>query len=227
VSATGDNAVPVRVWDWPVRVFHWTLLALVVCSVVTTKLGGVWMDWHMRSGYAILGLLAFRILWGFAGTRWSRWASFVRGPAAVLGYARTLFSRSHEPAVGHNPLGGWMVVALVAALGVQAGTGLFANDDILTEGPLAKLVSEATSDRLTSIHNANEWVIYALVALHVAGVAFHRLRFGERLVAAMVSGVKRLPPRYAGSGIDRTPHVRGLAIAALCAAAVWFVVTKA
>jgi cytochrome b len=219
-----EGTVPVRVWDWPVRVFHWTLLVLVVFSVVTTKLGGVWMDWHMRSGYTILALLAFRILWGFAGTRWARWTSFLHGPAAALRYARTLFVASHEPAVGHNPLGGYMVVALVAALSLQAATGLFANDDILTEGPLAKLVSKATSDRLTSIHNANEWVLYALVGMHVLAVLFYRVRFREALVAAMISGIKRLPARHAGEGIGATPHARAAAIAAVCGLAVWWLV---
>ena len=137
-----SRLVPVRVWDWPVRVFHWTLLALVVFSVATAKVGGLWMDWHMRSGYAVLALVAFRIAWGFAGTRWARWSSFVHGPARALRYARTLVVPPHENTVGHNPLGGYMVVALVALLLSQAVTGLFANDDILTEGPLVKLVDE-------------------------------------------------------------------------------------
>ncbi len=225
-ARAAEPLVPVRVWDWPVRVFHWTLLLLVVAAVACVYAGGTWMDWHMRAGYAVLALLAFRIAWGFAGTRWARWASFVRGPKAVVGYARTLAVPPHAPSVGHNPLGGYMVVALVGVLLLQAGTGLFANDDIITEGPLAKLVSKGFSDRLTSLHVANQWVIYTLAALHVLAVAVHRLRFADDLVSPMFTGVKRLPARYAGAGIGGTPHVRALAIAAVCAAAVWALVTK-
>jgi cytochrome b len=225
-AAATPRLVPVRVWDWPVRVFHWTLLALVVASVVTAKAGGAWMDWHMRSGYAILALLAFRIAWGFAGTRWARWSSFVRGPAAALRYARTLVASPHETSVGHNPIGGYMVVALVVALLLQAVTGLFANDDILTEGPLAKFASKALSDRLTSLHHLNEKVVYVLVGLHVAAVLFHRVRFDERLVTAMITGVKKLPERFAGEGIGATPHARAVAIVAVAAAVVWVVTTR-
>lgn len=219
--------VPVHVWDWPVRVFHWTLAALVAFSVATVYAGGTWMDWHMRSGYAILALLAFRIFWGFAGTRWARWGSFLQGPVRALRYARTLVVPPHETVVGHNPLGGYMVVVLIAVLLAQASTGLFANDDILTEGPLAKHISKALSDRLTSLHVLNQWTIYTLVALHVLAVLFHRVRFREDLVGAMFSGVKRLPARFAGAGIGPTPHARALIIAAVCAAGVWWMVTRA
>lgn len=225
--APAEPHVAVRVWDWPVRVFHWTLAGLVCVSVATVYAGGTWMDWHMRAGYAVLALLAFRIAWGFAGTRWARWASFVHGPAAALRYARSLVVPPHETSVGHNPLGGWMVVALVLLLLAQATTGLFANDDILTEGPLVKHIGKALSDRLTSFHTLNQWVLYALVALHVLAVAFHRIRYGEDLVRAMLTGVKRLPARFAGAGIGATPHARALALAAACAAAVWWLVTKA
>jgi cytochrome b len=218
--------IPVRVWDWPVRVFHWTLLALVVASVTTAKVGGLWMDWHMRSGYAVLALVAFRIAWGFAGTRWARWSSFLHAPAHALRYARTLVVPPHENTVGHNPLGGYMVLALLALLLSQAVTGLFANDDVLTEGPLVKLVAKATSDRLTSIHNLGEKLLYALVPLHVVAVLVHRVRFGEDLVTAMITGVKKLPERLAGEGIGATPHVRAIVLAAASAALVWVVVTR-
>jgi cytochrome b len=209
-----------------VRVFHWTLLVLVVVSVTTAKVGGLWMEWHMRSGYAVLALVAFRIAWGFAGTRWARWSSFLHAPARALHYARTLVVPPHENTVGHTPLGGYMVLALLALLLSQAVTGLFANDDILTEGPLVKLVTKATSDRLTSIHNLGEKLLYALVAMHVVAVLVHRLRFGEDLVTAMITGVKKLPERLAGEGIGSTPHVRAIVLAAASAALVWIVVTR-
>ncbi|MFZ5538939.1 MAG: cytochrome b/b6 domain-containing protein [Pseudomonadota bacterium] len=181
---------PVRIWDLPTRLFHWSLALLVVFSVTTAKIGGNWMDWHMRSGYAVLALLVFRLLWGFAGARSALFAQFVRGPRAVLAYLRAPRGAGERPA-GHNPLGGWSVLALLAALLVQASTGLFANDEIATEGPLSKLVSGATSSVMTRIHRLNQNAIYALVALHLAAIAYYFFAKRENLVVPMVTGDKR------------------------------------
>ena len=222
----GELPVTVRVWDLPLRLFHWTLLVLVVFSVATAYAGGSWMDWHMRSGYAVLALLTFRIAWGFLGTRHVRFASFVRGPGAILQYLRTLGGGAHPVSVGHNPLGALSVLALLAVLLAQVGTGLFANDDILTEGPLAKLVSKATSDRVTTIHYWNQWALYALVAMHVLAVVVHRVRFGDDLVGPMIAGVKRLPPRFAGEDGGPTPWGRAIVVMALAAAFAWYVTTR-
>jgi cytochrome b len=222
----GDLPVTVRVWDLPVRLFHWTLLALVVFSVATAYAGGSWMDWHMRSGYTVLALLAFRIAWGVVGTRHARFANFVRGPAAIGAYLRSLGGGAHPVSIGHNPLGALSVLALLAVVLVQVGTGLFANDDILTEGPLAKLVSKAASDQATTVHYWNQWVLYALVTMHVLAVLVHRVRFGDDLVGPMVAGVKRLPPRFAGEDAGATPWVRAIVVAALAAALAWYVTTR-
>jgi len=215
-----DASVTIKVWDAPVRLFHWLLLALVTLSVSTGYLGGNLMRWHIWSGCAILGLLIFRLLWGFAGSGTARFAGFVRGPRAALGYARGLLSRrpSHTP--GHNPLGGWMVVLLLASALLQAVTGLFSNDDIATEGPLYDKVSKATSDAITAVHTTNAVVLLALIGLHVAAVLFYLLYKRENLVLPMFTGVKRvsaqaLPPaRFAG-----VP--RALALAAVAAAALY------
>jgi cytochrome b len=222
----GDLPVTVRVWDLPVRVFHWTLLVLVVFSVATAYVGGSWMDWHMRSGYAVLALLAFRIAWGFAGTRHARFASFVRRPAAVVDYLKQLRSGAHPVSVGHNPLGALSVLALIAVVGVQVGTGLFANDDIFTEGPLAKLVSKSASDQATTVHYWNQWALYALVAMHVLAVLVHRLRFGDNLVGPMIAGTKALPARFAQQDAGPTPVGRALVVAALATALAWYVTTR-
>ena len=153
-----------RVWDLPLRLFHWLLAALVSAAVVTVKLGGDdWMVWHERCGRAILVLLAFRLAWGFAGSREARFRTFVRGPRAVLASVRDLPRRLSNRYRGHNPLGGWSVLAMLAALITQGVTGLFANDDATFEGPLAGRVSKATSDWSTSIHTTGEWVLYGLV----------------------------------------------------------------
>lgn len=218
--------VAVRVWDLPLRLFHWALAALVVFSVATAYAGGSWMDWHMRSGYALLGLLAFRIAWGFLGTRHARFSSFVRGPGAVAAYLKTLGGGAHPVSVGHNPLGALSVLALIAVVLAQVGTGLFANDDILTEGPLAKFVSKAASDQATTVHYWNQWMLYALVAMHLLAVIAHRVRFGDDLVGPMIAGTKRLPPGFAGEDAGPTPWPRAIVVAALAAALAWYVTSR-
>jgi len=146
-------AARIRVWDAPVRLFHWALAALAVFSFVSGKLGGAWLDWHMRSGYAILTLLLFRLAWGVVGSHTARFASFVRGPASVRTYLRERGARGMP---GHNPLGGWSVVAMLASLLVQAASGLFADDEIATRGPLAVKVSNAMVARMSAMKAATD-----------------------------------------------------------------------
>jgi cytochrome b len=173
----------IRVWDLPTRLFHWALVICVVGAYVTVKLGGLWMDWHTRFGMAALALIAFRLIWGLLGPRYARFSQFVRGPRTVLRYLRN----DLPPAAGHNPLGACSVIALLLVIGVQASSGLFANDDVLTAGPLAFL-SDAWSSRMTWLHNANEWVIIALVGLHVAAIAWYQLVLRKNLGGPMIHG---------------------------------------
>jgi cytochrome b len=211
----------VRVWDLPTRLFHWLLVVLVVVSFTTGKIGGNAMTWHMYSGYTILTLLLFRLVWGFVGGRESRFASFVKGPGTVLRYAGTLLSKAGSAHAGHNPLGGWSVVLMLLSLATQAGTGLFASDDIATEGPLAAKVSGATVALLTRIHRYNEWVLVALVAIHVAAILFYLVVKRENLVHPMVHGRKALP-----TSVDDTPNRIALAatVASVAAALVYWIV---
>lgn len=189
----GELEVEVRVWDLPVRLFHWALALLLVFQLVSGKLGGAWMKWHAYFGYAVLALVIFRILWGFGGSTLARFAAFVKGPVATWRFARRLFSREAVPQLGHNPLGGWMVLALLAAFAFQVGTGLFSNDGYDVEGPFAPRVSLELSDQLSRLHRSNAWVLLALVGVHLAAVVFHRLVKRENLFGAMVTGVKRVP----------------------------------
>lgn len=221
VPFADEAEVAVRVWDWPLRLFHWLLVIAVVVAVVCVKLGGEWMAWHVRAGYTVLALVLFRIGWGFAGSRWSRFSSFVKSPAKTVAYVRTLLTPSHEGSVGHNALGGWSVLAMLLVLGAQAGTGLFMSDDVLTEGPLYKHASTAIATAAAWIHNRNEWVIYALVALHICAIIAHRIRFGDDLVTPMFTGVKSLPGRYRGTGYQSTPVWRAVLLGAAALGVVW------
>lgn len=174
-----------RVWDLPTRAFHWLLVLCVVGSFVTVKIGGNAMVWHGRIGLTVVGLLVFRIVWGFVGSTHARFCSFVRGPAAIRAYLRGEWHGE-----GHNPLGALSVLGLLGLLLALVATGLFANDDIAFEGPLYALVGKGLSDRMRGIHHLFEPVIILLVFLHVAAIAFYVRVRKESLVMPMITGWK-------------------------------------
>ncbi|MBZ0092477.1 MAG: cytochrome b/b6 domain-containing protein [Sulfuricellaceae bacterium] len=183
-----ESAKSLEVWDIPVRVFHWFLVAFIVWQWASAATGGNLMEYHLLGGYAILTLLLFRLVWGMVGSHTARFTAFVRGPRATLAYLRAVKAGSAPPSVGHNPAGGWMVLALLAGLLAQAGLGLFATDDIMTSGPLAGRVPDAVSELLSSLHSGFFYVLLGLMALHVAAILYYRFAKGENLVTAMVTG---------------------------------------
>ena len=169
------------VWDLPVRLFHWLLVLACIGSYATNRIG-VEVFWlHVWCGCIVLVLVAFRIAWGFAGTRHARFANFVIGPVGTLRYLRAMLQGRPPPTVGHNPLGAWMVLLLLAALAVQALTGLLGNDGLFNFGPLYTYVGAA---------KALFWWIAGAAGLHVAAVALHRVLWRESLVLPMVTGRK-------------------------------------
>jgi cytochrome b len=219
---TKSHPENVSVWDLPTRLFHWLLVILVIVSFVTGNIGGNAMQYHEWSGFTIFTLLLFRLVWGFVGSRESRFATFVVGPAAVVRYAATLLRRDSLHYLGHNPLGGWSIIAMLFALWVQAGTGLFANDDIVTQGPLYHWVSKAMSDWLTRVHKLNKMVVISLVSIHVLAVLFYYLYKRENLLKPMLTGVKQW-----GGPVPESPTGRtwtAAIIAVLAIVAVYFLV---
>ena len=226
---TGDRSTPgtaaalgpVRIWDLPTRTFHWLLATLVVTSVVTAHLGGNAMAWHFRSGFAIVTLLAFRIVWGFVGGRWSRFGAFLYSPMTSLRYLNggSLPHENHH--VGHSPLGAWSVFALLAVLVAQVSTGLIADDDIASSGPLVRFVSNATSALATGWHkNWGQWILIGLVALHVAAIVYYALRRRQDLLTPMWHGDKRLDAGVPASKDSAGSRVLALAIVLACAGGV-------
>lgn len=215
------------VWDLPLRVFHWLLAACVAGSWVTHELGVEWFSWHARIGCLTLVLLAFRIAWGFVGPRHARFSSFVRGPRTTLAYLRTVLRSGSAASVGHNPLGALSVLAMLGLLLVQAVTGLFANDEIFNTGPLYGYVNDAQSDRLAALHGRNfDWIV-ALIALHLAAVAWHQLYKRVDVVRPMVTGRK---PRHEvpdEEALDGQRLWLAAALVALAAAALWLVIATA
>lgn len=213
----------VRVWDLPTRLFHWLLVFFVVGLVLTGKSGGNALHWHARFGYAVLTLLAFRFAWGFVGGRWSRFTSFVYRPAHVMDY---LSGRARpEHLVGHNPLGAGSVFAMLLVLLAQAATGLFADDEAGFVGPLNALLSTDRGLALTSYHrNVGQWLIFALVALHVAAIVYYVLRKRQPLVRTMIVGDKELPWLAKSARDDAASRSLAAVLLAGCAGLVWWVV---
>lgn len=203
-----------RVWDLPTRAFHWLLVILMAVSWFSAEERR--MDIHLISGLTVLGLVVFRLLWGLFGSSTARFASFVRGPGAVLAYLR---GHGAEKRAGHNPLGALSVVALLGLLAVQVGSGLFASDtDGLDYGPLNFLVSYDMADILTDIHETSFDLLLALVALHVAAVLFYLFVRRRNLLRPMVTG--RDPGVIAGEMVPAGP-LRFVLAAILAAGFAW------
>ncbi len=214
--------LPMRVWDVPTRLFHWLVVLLIVASYVTVQLN--WMDLHLLSGYAMLTLLLFRIVWGFVGSDTSRFGRFLKSPVAGLRHLAKFGQKGPDDEVGHNEAGGWMVLAMLLVLCVQVGTGLFSNDDGATYGPLTNLVSKETSDRLSGYHGLNFYVLLTLIVLHVLAIIAYAVVKRHDLVRPMITGKKKLP------AATRAPRMASplLALAVLVVAvlAVWGLVTR-
>jgi len=210
----------VLVWDLPLRLFHWLLVAALAGSWITAEAGVEWMVWHFRLGYFAAGLVIFRIIWGFVGPRHARFKNFIRAPGVIIAYARTLFGRESHAHVGHNPVGALMVIVLLAAVSFQIGTGLFATDDIFTMGPFFPLVDAETADQLTSLHHLNFTVLQILAAVHVVAILFYLFWKRQSLILPMVRGTKPREKVAEGEEIDSSRFVLGLVVAALATAVV-------
>lgn len=213
---TSAGTSTVKVWDLPTRLFHWSLVALIAVLWASGEFGK--LDLHMRLGQAALSLILFRIVWGFVGSRTSQFSHFVRGPTAIRDYLLAA-RRGAVRSVGHNPLGAYSVLALLAVLLVQGSSGLFASDDIMTDGPLTHLVSAKSVALLSSMHRIGFKLLLVLVALHLAAVVFYRVVKKDDLVRAMVTGMKQVPDGVAGIRF-RNPLIALLVLAA-SAALVW------
>ncbi len=200
----------IRVWDLPIRLFHWLLVLCIIGSIISVNLGGNAVQWHAYFGYSILTLLIFRIIWGFVGSTHARFLSFVPTPKSLLNY----LSGKSLHVLGHSPLGALSVFALLFALSVQVTTGLFVDDEIAFQGPLAKYVSSSTVSLLSQIHEANQFVIYILITVHIAAIVYYRKFKGEDLIKPMINGDKEIDPseeaKYSPADLGRASKDGGL-----------------
>jgi cytochrome b len=222
----------IRVWDLPIRLFHWLLVVCIAGSFVTINLGDEFIQWHAYFGYSILTLLIFRIIWGFVGSTHARFISFIPRKQAIFDYLR---GRSPH-VLGHNPIGALSVFALLFVLSIQVFTGLFVDDEVSFQGPLANYVSGSISSFLSEIHEGNQVVILTLIAIHIAAILFYKKFKGEDLIKPMISGDKEIDPseeaKYLPSDLGRASKdgvlQRGFALVLLSviAVAVGYLITK-
>ncbi|MFN7856677.1 MAG: cytochrome b/b6 domain-containing protein [Acidovorax sp.] len=212
----------VRIWDLPTRLFHWILVASVVALVVTAKVGGNLMEWHLRLGHLVLALLVFRVVWGLVGGRWSRFTSFLYSPARLWRYLQGRAAASDS--IGHSPLGALSVFGLLAVLAAQVATGLVSDDEIAFAGPLTRFVSNQWVGLATSYHKElGQYLVLGLLALHVLAIAFYVGIKRQRLVRPMVQGDKELPEPVAPSRDDALSRVAAALVLAACGALAWWV----
>lgn len=179
------NSTRFRLWDLPTRIFHWALVFCIVAAFVSGQLGGNLIDVHGKIGIAIFGLVVFRLVWGLLGSTYARFAQFFPTPGKIKAYLRGEWHRE-----GHNPLGALSVFGLLGVVGLQAGTGLFSNDDIAFVGPLFDLVSKDLSNALTGIHHLVSKALIALVVLHLAAIGFYGRVKKQKLILPMITGWK-------------------------------------
>jgi cytochrome b len=202
----------ITIWDLGTRLFHWLLVMLFGLSWLSAELGGNWMIWHTRLGFLAAGLITFRIIWGFIGSDSSRFAHFVKRPSTVIAYLKGGGQRAYNT---HNPAGALSVIALIGLMSLQVTTGLFSNDDIFIEGPLAYLISYDAQLEMTELHEMIFNLLILFIALHVAAIAWYQRFKGEKLVQAMLHGKKESE--------EAAPKIRGglpLFAASLAGAAV-------
>jgi len=186
-----DGARIVVVWDAPVRLFHWLVVALVAAAYATWRLN--WMNWHAWVGDGLLALLLFRVAWGFLGGETARFSRFVVSPRKAMEHLKFALVREPDRQIGHNPAGGWMVLLLLALLFAETLTGIYVANDIADVGPLTDLVPARTADAIDAAHAVVWDVLLAAIALHVAAIAFYAAAKGQNLLRPMVTGRKVLP----------------------------------
>lgn len=200
----------IKVWDAPTRIFHWLLVAAVLALFVTGKVGGNAIEWHGRIGHFVLGLIVFRLVWGFVGSTYARFAQFWPTPARIRAYLRGEWRGQ-----GHNPLGALSVFALLGLVGLQAGIGLFTNDDIAFRGPLYPLVGAELSSRLTGLHHLLADVLMGFVLLHIGAILFYAHVKKDDLIKPMFTGWKEAEAGEPAQGDSLAGLILALGVAVL------------
>ena len=221
------SETPTLVWDLPLRLFHWLIVLNLLGSWVFAEAGFDYFQYHIYCGYSALVLVGFRLVWGFVGSQHARFASFLRGPKAVLADLRGLTSRAPSDAIGHTPSGGWSAVVLLTLITTQATTGLFISDDIFYAGPYNAAVSSDTAGMLANLHHINFTLLQIAVVLHIAAAIWYTWGKRTPIIRAMFTGVKPLPAAApAQHAVTSRLWLAAVVLLAACGA-VWLLVNLA
>jgi cytochrome b len=213
------------VWDLPLRLFHWLLVASLFAQWLTAEVLENATQWHGYIGYFTLGLILFRLIWGFAGTRYSKFSSFMASPIAIFNYAKSLFSGKYQAHVGHNPLGGLLLPATLILVGLQGVSGLFVTDDIIFNGPYFSSVGPQLQDIMQTIHhNVFDWLLY-LIGLHIFALLFYKFKLKQNLLKPMIDGKKYIDEKH---GVANSQLIKAIILIILISAfIIWLVVFNA
>jgi cytochrome b len=214
-----------RVWDLPVRVCHWLIVGLFIAQWASAEWLDTKIELHAKIGYVFIAVVIFRIIWGFLGTYYARFKTFLYRPSRIVRYARNIFKPSAPVYLSHNPLGGVMVILLLFLLLLQGISGLFMTDDIFFDAPYHHSIPSSIQALISSVHHYTFFVLKILIALHILAVFLYVVVKKQALITAMVTGKKRTP-------IDESTHptqlkyywLRCLAIACIVAITVYMVV---
>jgi len=211
LSSIADSSAPaVIAWDLPTRIAKWLLVALVGLAFASRYYGDAMLVWHQWNGLAILVMIVFRLLWGLVGGGTARFATFLRGPSAMMSYASSLLRGRPQHFLGHNPLGGWVVAVLLVVIAVEAVCGLFTTDDIIVDGPLVAVVSHGTAAAVSALHQKIYPILLVLIVLHVLANILYSLFGQDNLILAMITGRK---PK--STFVDSAPATAGSIMAAV------------
>jgi cytochrome b len=212
----------VKVWDVPTRLFHWALVGVFVFQYVTVELLDDAMQLHFYGGYVALGIILFRIIWGFVGTYHARFSNFVYSPSAAFTYAKESAQGRAQTYLGHNPLGAYSVLAILALMLTQAVSGLFMTDDIFLDGPYYNVFSDSVDDAMNFLHHNAITLMYGLLVLHLLAIGWYRVKKKQKLIPAMLHGNKISATNKNQQVL--TPWLRFLVVIVFVAAAVYLIV---
>ncbi len=222
MASEPEQERPVRIWDVPTRLFHWILALSILAAYLSHDFWTI--QRHMQIGYIVLALVGFRLIWGVVGSETSRFWNFVPTPRWTADYVRGLRRGRPPKTVGHNPLGSMLIYLMLVLVAFQATTGLFANDAIFSEGPLAKLVSDDTSDLMTDWHEQSFWILVGCIAVHITANVMSEVVFRQPLIRAMITGTKPVPAEAPAPRLR--PAWWAVPALAVAGGAVWYVVTQ-
>lgn len=209
------------VWDIPVRLFHWLLVLFLFAQWFTAEILEDATDIHFYLGYLTLGLIIFRLIWGFVGTKYAKFSSFIASPKAMVTYLNMIRSKQHKPTVGHNPIGGLMLPAVLIIVGLQAISGLFITDDIVSSGPYYDSASKTVQDCMQWLHHNLFNILLGLIVTHIVAIAGYRFGLKHDLISPMFTGKKAVPVK---DSISHSQLLKAILVMCLVAVFVYWLV---